>query len=67
MMTNVKLLKAKIVERGYIQSDIAKLLGISASSLNDKLCGRRGFKQDEIEKLSQILRIEEEINKYFFV
>lgn len=65
-MTNVKLLKAKIVECGYIQLDIAKLLGISASSLNDKLCGRRGFKQDEIEKLSQILKIEEEINKYFF-
>lgn len=65
-MTNVKLLKAKIVECGYIQSDVAKLLGISVSSLNDKVCGRRGFKQDEIEKLSQILNIQKELNKYFF-
>lgn len=65
-MTNVNLLKAKIVECGYIQSDIAKMLNISASSLNDKLCGRRGFKQDEIENLSRILKIEKEVNKYFF-
>lgn len=65
-MTNTKLLKAKIVEKGFIQADVAKLMNISASSLNDKLCGRRGFKQDEIEKLSEILKIEKEINKYFF-
>ncbi len=65
-MTNVNLLKGRIVECGYIQSDVAKLLGISPSSLNDKVCGKRGFRQDEIEKLSHILNIEKELNKYFF-
>lgn len=65
-MTNVNLLKAKIVECGYTQSDVAEMLGISLSSLNDKVCGRRGFKQDEIEKISRILNIQEKINKYFF-
>lgn len=65
-MTNVNLLKAKIVEKCYIQADIAEMLNISLSSLSDKLSGRRNFKQDEILKLSKILKIEKEINKYFF-
>lgn len=45
---NTKMLKAKIVENGDTQAQLAAALGISASNLNDKINGKVSFRQNEI-------------------
>ncbi len=65
-MVNTALLKGSITAAGYTQESFAKVLGISAQSLNYKLNNIREFKVSEIMKVCDILDI---INKdeYFFV
>lgn len=65
-MINTALLKGSITAAGYTQEQFAKILGISAQSLNYKLNNTREFKASEIMKICDILNI---INKddYFFV
>lgn len=45
---NTKMLKAKIVENGDTQAQLAEALGISASNLNEKINGKVSFRQNEI-------------------
>lgn len=45
---NKNMLKAKIVEHGETQAQLAAALGISASNLNDKINGKVSFRQNEI-------------------
>lgn len=65
-MINTALLKGSITAAGYTQEQFAKVLGISAQSLNYKLNNVREFKVSEIMKICDILHI---VNKdeYFFV
>ncbi len=64
-MTSTNLLKAKMAEKGYNQSQIAELLGITYQSFNRKLNNKVEFKASEINKLCEILDITA-INAYFF-
>lgn len=66
-MVNQNLLKAKIIEKGIEKKLIAEKLGISPTSLNYKLNNKTEFKGSEIQLLSEILGINEEKDKYFFV
>ena len=62
---NEKLLKARIVEKGYTQGEIAEKIGISATAFNNKITGKVDFKASEIFKLSEILDIDNK-DAYFF-
>lgn len=64
-MTNEKKLKALIVEKGFTQVMIAKMLGMSFQSLNNKLSNKTEFKSEEIKKLAAILKIKDK-DVYFF-
>lgn len=64
-MTNTNLLKARIIEKGFTQAEIAEKLGISYQSFNYKLNNRTEFKASEIEALCEILEIEDK-DLYFF-
>lgn len=66
-MVASNLLKAKILEFNLSKSEIAKELGISTTSLNYKLNNKTEFKATEIVKLSNLLGISREKDKYFFV
>lgn len=60
-------LRGKIKDYGYTQKECAEQIGISESQLNRKLAGEYVFRQDEINKLCDILHISgEEIGRYFF-
>lgn len=63
-MINANLIRAKIVENGMTQEQVAKEMGISAKTLSIKMnTGKFGL--HEAEKLIEILKIEEPV-KYFF-
>lgn len=53
---NVQLLKAKRVEHGLMQKDLAEALGISEKSMCQKECSKRNkFKADEMIILIKVL------------
>lgn len=58
-------LKGKITEEGLNQAQLAVAIGISVSSLNAKLNGKRQFTLGEAGKLIECLRIDDP-NDYFF-
>ena len=67
-MTNTSKLKAIMVERGFTQADLAKLLNISEQTLNYKINNKREFKASEIQALIQILQIpSDQVDAIFFV
>ena len=63
-MINANLIRAKIVENGMTQEQVAKEMGISAKTFSIKMNNGK-FGLHEAEKLIQILKIEEPV-KYFF-
>lgn len=63
-MINANLIRAKIVENGMTQEQVAKEMGISAKTFSIKMNNGK-FGLHEAEKLIQILKIEEPA-KYFF-
>lgn len=66
-MTNTKKLRALILERGFIQEQIAAHLGITTASLNYKINNKREFKASEIHALIELLEIkDEDVNGIFF-
>lgn len=65
MPTNTKLLKAKIVELGFTQEQIAEKIGISYQSLCNKINNKYDFKASEIQALCDLLSIKDK-DKYFF-
>ncbi len=56
-MTNTKLLKAKIVENGYTQTQLAQQMGISYQTLNSKINNKIEFKASEIDTICKLLKI----------
>lgn len=66
-MTNTAKLKAKIVEKGMVQEEIAQALGMTIATFNYKVNNKSEFKASEIKKLGEILHITaEEVNIIFF-
>lgn len=66
-MTNTKKLRALILERGFIQEQVAAHLGITTTSLNYKINNKREFKASEIHALIELLEIkDEDVNGIFF-
>ncbi len=64
-MTATNLLKAKLIEMGYRQEDIADILNISSQSFSYKLNNKREFKASEIDTLCSVLKIQNK-DAYFF-
>lgn len=66
-MVNADLLKSKYVAKGFKQSDVAELLGITPQAFRAKIKNRKDFKGSEILKLIEGLDIKaEEIRPIFF-
>jgi len=64
---NYSKLKGRIIEKYGSQSGFASVLGVTQSTLSQKLNGHYNFSQDEINVISKHLEIEkEEIGTYFF-
>ena len=50
-------LRGKMAEAGFTQKSLAKAIGISANSMNDKINKRRPFNTVEIEAICKALGI----------
>lgn len=67
-MVNTLKLKGRMVELGYNQKDIAKLLDISSATVSQKLNNVRPMTLLEANTLSEFLEIEDkDFKEYFFV
>ena len=64
-MTDSKKLKAKIVENGLTQEELAEKLNISPTSLNNKINNKFPFNSDEMFRISDILKIKEPREIFF--
>lgn len=65
-MTNTDELEKIIASSGLKKEFIAEQLGITAMSLYNKINNIREFKASEIQKLSDILKIKDKHNIFFF-
>ncbi len=63
-MINANLIKAKIVEKGMTQQQVAEKIGMSAKTFSIKMNNGK-FGLDEAEKLIVLLQIDQP-EKYFF-
>lgn len=65
---NVRLLKAKRVERGFLQKDLAKALGITEKAMCQKECSPVcRFKAEEMLTLAGMLKLTpDEFDAIFF-
>ena len=63
-MMNANLIRAKIVENGMTQAEVAKKIGMSAKTFSIKMNSGK-FGLDEAEKMIKLLKIEKP-EKYFF-
>lgn len=63
-MINAKLIRAKIVENGMTQEQVAKSIGMCAKTFSLKMNNGK-FGLDEAEKMIKVLKIEDP-NRYFF-
>lgn len=64
---NYALLRGRIRDCGLTQQECAEKIGISESHFSRKLAGEYVFRQDEINKLCELLEIDgAEIGAYFF-
>lgn len=60
-------LKAKMVENNLTQAALAEKIGLSERTMSLKMNGKREWKQSEIERLRNMLKIpKNEITNYFF-
>lgn len=55
---NANKIRAKIIERGMTQGEVAKIIGISANSLSRKLLGKRDFWLSEVIALCSVLELD---------
>jgi transcriptional regulator with XRE-family HTH domain len=63
-MINANLIRAKIVENGMKQAEVAAAMGISSKTFSLKMSSGK-FGLDEAEKMIRILKIENP-ERYFF-
>lgn len=62
---NDRKIKAKMVELGVTQKDLAEKLGISMQNLNAKLNGRNIMNIEEAAKITKILKLDDPIDIFF--
>lgn len=58
-------LRGRLAERGLTQNEIATMLGVSLTSVNNKLTGKTDFSPKEMKILKLALNLET-IDAYFF-
>ena len=58
-------LRGRLAERGLTQKEIATMLGVSLTSVNNKLTGKTEFSPKEMKILKMTLDLET-IDAYFF-
>lgn len=64
---NEMLLKAKMVEHGVTDQEMAEIIGIDASSFYRKKCGKSDFYRKEIQTMKIRLDLSgEDIDRIFF-
>jgi len=63
-MINANLIRAKIVENGMTQEQVAKSIGMCAKTFSLKMSSGK-FGLDEVEKMIDVLKIDEP-SRYFF-
>ena len=56
---NARKLAAALVENGLTQKEAAKQIGLSANSFSARMVGKRPFNADEVQKLCELLRIDD--------
>lgn len=67
-MLNTRKIKARLVELGLTQKDVACALDIAQATVSQKINGVRPLYLDEAEKLISLLKIESTaLRDYFFV
>jgi plasmid maintenance system antidote protein VapI len=67
-MLNTNKIKARIVELGMTNKDVASALHIALPTVSQKINNVRPMSLDEAEKLGKLLRIRDaEFTLYFFV
>lgn len=64
-MYDYSKLRGKITEKNLTLGEFAELIGISGTSLNERLFNRVQFKQDEMKKAKAILSLVN-TDDYFF-
>lgn len=64
-MTNTKKLKAIFVEHGKTQYEVAKMIGISKTSLSYKLNNKKEFRLSEVKLLCDYFNIKDVENIFF--
>lgn len=57
-MINTAKIKGRMAELGLTQSDVAKALGLSPSTVSQKINNVRALSLDEAEELSALLNID---------
>ena len=62
-MVNSRLIKGKMVIKGYTQRRISQLLGISEGTLSCKINNKSPFTLGEIDRICEILTIEDNCEK----
>lgn len=55
---NANKIRAKIVEQGMTQGEVAKIIGISPNSFSRKLLGKRDFLLSEVIALCSVLELD---------
>lgn len=64
-MVDTNGLKAAIIRKGKTQADIAREIGISVKALNSKINNHSAFKTTEIERIIDVLGIENPMPIFF--
>lgn len=64
-MTDSNKLKAVFIEAGKKQAEVAEMLGISLTCLNNKILNKVEFKATEIQKLCEAFNIKDKEAIFF--
>lgn len=66
-MVNTKKIKARLVELGLTQDDLARKMGLATCTINQKLNNIRPLKLSEANMIAKILDIDDvDFKSYFF-
>lgn len=63
-MIKVNDLRGIIVAKGYTQKDVAEAIGVTPKTFYDKM-SKGVFGSDEIEKMIELLKIEDPVSIFF--
>lgn len=67
MDTSYRKLKGRIVEKYDTQAKFARVVGLSANSMSNKMTGRIGFSQEDVVLWCRLLDIKrDEIGAFFY-